>query len=285
MHRNAITVEAGDGFNLRIMSQVTPPQAGVENSLDLTPIRTVHHWFAGKFTDLPLDRELLLRICMAGQDVPFNKATVEKWQGLYPLLTYAEPMRRESYEWFRRRADGQWISGDLCKCAAERLAGSGRYPEQQVLPAALAAQGLAAEGDFWSAWQEMRGTTARTDTNHFEIRQRFASPSAAIAIHPPFTYTYLQQLLWQVQARQFPGVFLDEIGDTRGGRKLQVIRVEEASGRCRSEPATGFANRRARRCRAKPPARPRDAPFSSPRASTVRSIPPVGWCRGYCAHW
>ena len=189
--------------------------------------RKVHHWFAGLFWISRSIVELTLRICMAGHDTPWNKATVAKWQGLYPLLSYADPMRYETYEWFHRRADGQWMSGALDKGEEERLGGSGPCPVQQVVPPELATQFLSDDGAYWNAWRELRATTVYPETNHFEIRHRFDVPTAAIAMHPPYTYTYLQQFLARLQAREFPGVFLDEIGDTAAGRKLTVIRVED----------------------------------------------------------
>jgi hypothetical protein len=221
-HATNIAVLPVDGFNLTILRQSRV-------QLDLTPATPMHQWFAGKLTNLPTEREITLRIFMAGKGLndAGYRALMWKWVGLHPLLTYADPTRYASYEWFRRDKQGRWVSGDLFKTGEARFAGGGDVPEQEVIPPALAAQFLMENNSFWQPWREIATTRACVEEERFEMHHRFDAPTATLALHVPYSYTYLQQSLCRLTAARRPGVFVDELGVTRGGRKLQVIRVDD----------------------------------------------------------
>lgn len=215
-----IQVVPSDSFNLGLLAQQP-------SSIDVSPVPPNHQWFAGAFTHLPTDRPLTIQILMGKKPPKSFPVLLWKWVGLRPLLTYADPLAYQSYEWYRRDKYGRWHSGDLWKSPEERFAGRGPLPEQQVIPAALAAQFLSADGLFWWPWREIDTVDTLVEQKTFIIRHHFDAPTANIALHTPFTYTYLQAFLARLQADKPAGVFIDELGQTPEGRKLQVIRVDD----------------------------------------------------------
>jgi len=217
----AIGIIPTDGENLVVADQLAP------NRLLLELSSPVHNWFAGTFTNLPVGQPVTLGFSMTGMDSQGLPADVSKWRGLMPVVTCADPARYESYEWFRKDARGHWISGDPFKTAAERDAGAGPVPEQQVVPAELAAGYLSTDGTYWAPWREVDSTETLTGVNIFRIKQTFNTPTATVAMRVPFTYSYLQAMLARLQARQYPGVTVEEIGATKAGRKLQIIRLDD----------------------------------------------------------
>ena len=215
------TVKPADGFNLKV--QRVGPQAIV-----VTPAVKAHNWFAGAFTNLPTDRPVTLRVAMKGHDTRGNRANVAKWQGLWPVMTYADPANYESYIWFQKNKSGQWVSGDPFASDEERLAGNGAVPEQFVMPAKLARQCLSPDGKYWSPWRAIETAEADVRHNVFNIRHRFEAASATVAMRVPYTYTFLQKFLDRLEEAKLPGVAIDVAGRTAAGRKLQIIRLDDA---------------------------------------------------------
>ncbi|MHB9023514.1 MAG: M14 family zinc carboxypeptidase [Armatimonadota bacterium] len=216
-----IAIIPGDGMNLKIIEQPTP------DTLIVAPDPPVHNWWAGTLTNVPIDREISIGITMAGMDTAGNKADVRKWQGLRPVMTYADPERYETYEWFTKDEQGRWVSGDPLKKGDARFAGSGTIPVQSVIPRSLAGQFLSKGGRYWQAWREVDHAEAISNRNLFRIKQKFAEPSATVALRIPFTYTLLQQFVDKCVSINTPGLFIDEIGFTAEGRKIQIIRVDD----------------------------------------------------------
>lgn len=227
----AIGMLPADGMNLMLDEQLTAHRVLVE----VTP--PAPNWFAGTFTGLPVDGPVTIGFSMAGNDAGVNAADVAKWRGLAPLMTYADPVRYASYEWFRRDAAGRWGSGDPFKTGPACDAGDGAVPEQDAIPAGLAAQFLSPDGGCWSSWREVDGTETLTGVNIFRITQTFAAPAATVAMRIPFTYTYLQEYLARLQAGHFPGVLVEEIGVTKEGRKLQIVRLDDPAAAEGAPPA------------------------------------------------
>jgi len=216
-----IAIVPQDGFNLQIDEQITPTYVTVQ----IPP--PTHNWFAGVFTNLPVGAPVTIGLSLAGNGQENMPADVTKWVGLRPVFTYADPAQYESYEWFVKEADGRWTSGDPLKTGEARYAGAGEMPEQKIVPGELASQFLSADGHYWSPWREVDDTEVLTNVNVFRIRQTFALPQATVAMRKPYTYTYLQTVITRLQAAKLPGVFVDEPGETPGGRKLQIIRLTD----------------------------------------------------------
>ena len=221
-----VRVISAEGLNLKIVRDDTRDEAGCA-SIACTPCPPVHHWFAGTLDGLPTTHPVTVRLLMQGNDMPGNPATVSKWIGLYPFMTYADPAAYASYEWFTRGALGRWVTGDLCKRGVDRFAGTGPVPVQSTVPQQMAGQFLTRSGQFWTPWRRITDITLVPEENIFVFRHQFDMPTATIAMHLPYTYTYQQQVLQRLRAARFPGVFVDEIGITHEGRLLQVIRVED----------------------------------------------------------
>lgn len=216
-----IAVKPQDGCNLVLVDQVSPTYA----ILRLQPPN--HGWFAGTLTNLPTGVPATLGLSMAGNDHGQLPADVGKWQGLRPLMTYGDPTKADTYEWFVKEADGRWVSGDPVKTGDARYAGTGVVPEQSVMPHDIATSFLDREGAFWSPWREIDAVEVLTNVNIFRMRQVFALPEATVAMRVPFTYTYLQTLIEKVRIADVPGVSIDDIGMTPEGRHLQIIRLTD----------------------------------------------------------
>lgn len=115
-----------DGFNLISTSHDS-------TSIEARPIIPCHQWFAGRFSQLPTDREVTIRLLMGEQGMGQFRAQMWKWVGLHPLMTYADPEDEACYEWFSRDSQGQWVSGNIFVPAAQRNAGCALLPQQTVI--------------------------------------------------------------------------------------------------------------------------------------------------------
>jgi hypothetical protein len=217
-----ITILPSDGFNLRVKEQVDEHYVIVELA------SPAHNWFAALCSNLPTDAPVTIGMSMAGNDTKGNKANVGKWDRLAPVMTYADPAKYESYECFERTDEGAWLSTDPLKPREKRYAGIEETPEQTAIPAELAKEFLSKDGRRWEPWREVDRAEAFADANVFRITHHFRRAAAAVAMRVPYTYTYLQQICDRVQAANLPGVTVEDLGVTRGGRKLQVIRVAPA---------------------------------------------------------
>jgi len=217
----AIATTSQDGFNLVVSEMITPSYA----CLQVSP--PTHGWFAGSFTHLPVKTPVTLGLSMGEMRDGELDADVTRWLGLQPVMTYADPTQYAAYEWFRKDPQGRWISGDPFKVGEARYAGMELVPKQTVIPEEVASQFLSSDGAIWTPWREIDNVEVLPNVNIFRIRETYALPSATVAMRVPYTYTYLQDFLSRLQAAKLPGVTVDELGKTPGGRALQVIRVTD----------------------------------------------------------
>jgi len=215
-----ISLEPTACFNLQVL------RSGAAE-VEVTPHGRCHQWFAGIFTGLPTEGETTIRVRMAGHDIGVNKANCAKWDGLHPLLTYADPTRYESYEGFQRDARGRWVSNDLFKHGKARFAGRGPTPDQQVIPPDLAHDFLSPDGNYWFPWRDMLHGEADPNTATFTLREHFARPRATVAMHLPYTMAYHEAFLTRLRAANYPGVSIDLLGHSAEGRPLYMVRVDD----------------------------------------------------------
>lgn len=216
-----IDIARVEGFNLQIIGR---PSATV---VEVKPSPPVHNWFAAKFINLPVGQAVQIRVNMTGCDTTGNVANTAKWQGLRPVYTYADPTKYETYEWYRKDAQGRWTSGDLFKEGTARLAGTAKTPAQTAISAALAPAFLSADQTFWYPWQEIEGAKADTATRTFTITVKPAAATMTIAMHVPYLLSFERELIKRLQAAHFPGVFVDELALSAGNRPLYFIRVDD----------------------------------------------------------
>lgn len=216
-----VRIRPAESFNL-VLEEYLPP-----DRLIVRLTTPAHNWFAGILEGLPIDRPLTIGLSMTGNETKANTADVRKWQGLRPVMTYADPTCYPSYECFVRQGDGQWLSQDPLKRGEDRLAGTATTPRQTVVPEALAAECLSADGRFWSPWREVEAAAAVPALNIFRVTQTFRQSTATLSMRVPFSVTVQEEFLTRLAAAQFPGVTIETPGTTPGGRKLQVVRVDD----------------------------------------------------------
>ena len=211
----------GDGMNLEIEEVLNP------NYVILKLTSPVHNYFYGRLNGLLTTGETTtIGLSLAGNDAGGNLADVKKWVNLAPCISYADPSLFESYLWYAKDTEDRWVSGNPLARGDGRYAGTGDVPQQTVIPNDIAKMFLSKDGRYWQPWRETTGE-AVTDLNIFRVREAFVLPIAAVALRIPYTYTYLQAFIERLQTAKLPGVFVDELGTTPEGRKLQVIRLED----------------------------------------------------------
>jgi hypothetical protein len=214
-----IVVLPQSGDNLAFEEQIS------SNCLIVRLASPAHNWFSGTFTNLPTDTKTVIGFSLAGND-NINKATVAKWASLAPVMTYANPGRYQTYEWFSKDAQGRWVSGDPFKTGQVKFAGTHETPLQGMIPEKIATQFLSADGKYWSPWREVDAVEANQQLNTFRITHRFVLPSATVAMRIPYTPTYLRWFTQRLHAAKLPGVFVDTIGNSPQRHPLCVIRME-----------------------------------------------------------
>ncbi len=195
-----------DSMNLSITRQPSLIQA----QLKLTSSAT--NWFAGLFMNLPTDQETTIEIKLDAGGPKESPNSVVKWYQLHPVMTYADPNRYETYEWFNKDAQGRWVSGDTFKTGEQRYAGYGKIPVQHVLPPAITEQFLSADGRYWSAWREIDNVEAVVEKNVFRMKVKFTLPSAVVAIRMPYMPNYQSTFLEKLEQAHLPGVTVHHIG-------------------------------------------------------------------------
>jgi hypothetical protein len=185
----AVAVIPTDGFNLEITDCLpferpqNLPASRYRIATKLT--HPVHNFFAGRFINLPTDKEVTIGLSMVGNDTKGNNAYVGKWVGLRPVFSYADPTKYESYEWFAKDEQGRWVSGDIFKKGQAKYAGTGKVPEQQVIPANIAVKFLSTDGKYWSPWGEIENVEVMADVNAIRIKQKFDLPTATVSMVAP----------------------------------------------------------------------------------------------------
>ena len=208
----------GDGFNLKLLNS-----SDTEIFLQPKEQAAAHNWFAASFEGLPLYRTTW-RVDMSEAGAQ-NKGDVSRWQGLRPVISYADPQKYEAYLWYYKDADGVWISSDPLLDGREREAGNGPLPNQNVVAPFLAPEFLNAGGQIWSPWRDIEESSADAATQSFRFSTVPKSPRATVAMRVPYLSSFEDEFAKRLGYRQLPGVHIDELGKTAGGRPLRVFRV------------------------------------------------------------
>jgi hypothetical protein len=208
---------AGDALNLRLSKINT-------NDLTVTPETPgyAHNWWAGRFAGLTPGTPTTIRVAMKGNDTIGNQANVNKWNGLRPMYTYADPARYEAYVGYVRRADGNWYSTDPFLEGT----GNGDVPRQNAMHPLLAPAFLSSNGAEWFPWAEIEDARP-SGGNTFVFTHTYLIPSATVAMRVPFTHTYFAQFIQRLKAAQWGGVYVDEVGKSEAGLPMWCVRVED----------------------------------------------------------
>lgn len=214
-----IAIIPQDGFNLEIVDQFSPYYV-------ITKLTSpAHNWFAGTFTNLPTDKEVTIGLSMEDNDTKGNKADVTKWEGLCPVMTYADPSKYEAYEWFYKDEKGCWMSGDPTKQGLARFAGTGVVPNQFVIPAEVAEQFLSEDRKYWQPWREIKNVEVIPNVNIFRMKTTFEISTATLAMRYPFSINYRDQYLDRIEEAYPSKIKVNILGNTPSGHKISIVEV------------------------------------------------------------
>lgn len=210
----------GDGFNLKLLRS-----NDTEIFLEPKNKAAAHNWFAASFDGLPLYRTTW-RIDMSETGTQF-KGDVSKWQGVKPVISYADPQKYEAFVWYYKDVDGVWISSDPLLEGRTRESGNGKLPIQSVVAPQLAPEFLKSGGQIWSPWRDIEESSADSATQTFTFSAVVKAPRATVAMRVPYLNSFEDEFVKRLQLRQLPGVHVDELGKTAQGRSLRVFRVDD----------------------------------------------------------
>jgi len=109
--------------------------------------------------------------------------------------------------------------------ASHKFAGNGKTPIQTVIADELANEFLNSDGTYWSAWTEIQDTYPNVYDNTFNIRYKFNSKNAALAMRHPYTYDYEAEFIKRVENDNIPGVIVHDLGKSLKRQNLYIIEV------------------------------------------------------------
>jgi len=180
------------------------------------------NWFAGVFKGFDITKPTTLTLDMYG-----TEGDVRKWEGLYPVYTYANHFDYNTYIYYAKNDDGYWVSSDPFLKGEAKLAGNGKTPIQTAIPELYAEEFLSEDGKYWSACGELKDTKINIGSNTFTITNQFNSPDAFIAMKYPYSYDYELAYIEKLKHANIPGVTVHEIGKSEKDHKLFVIQVSD----------------------------------------------------------
>ena len=180
------------------------------------------NWFAGVFKGLDIANQTTLTI-----DMYDTGGDVSKWDGLYPVYTYADHFDYNTYIYYIKNDDGYWLSSDPFLKGEAKLAGTGKTPIQSAVPEIYAEEFLSEDGKYWSACGELKDTRINIGSNTFTITNQFNYPDAFIAMKYPYTYDYEIVYIEKLKNADISGVTVHEIGKSEQDHELFVIQVSD----------------------------------------------------------
>ena len=210
----------GDARNLRMVS-ADPTQIALEPR----DKKAAHNWFAASFDGLELG-PTTWRVDMSETGTQY-KGEVRKWQGVRPVISYADPTTYQAFIWYFKEADGTWISSDPLLRGARREAGNGKLPIQNAVAPELAGEFLKADGQIWSPWRDIADANADPTANTFTFSTDVRAPRATVAMRVPYPNSFEDAFAQRLKDAELPGAHVDELGKTPGGRTLRVFRLDD----------------------------------------------------------
>ena len=209
------------GCNLAIVGETA------QNTYSLESISRVHNWWSGVFNGLDTKNPTTFILDMTNTGTRVSPGDVSNWDGLYPFYSYGRYWDYNNFIYYIKNDDGYWVSSDVF--AKNRLAGNGKTPIQNVIPAALADEFLSENENYWSSWQEIKDTKINVGSNTFTMTKQFNSQNAAISFRVPYTYDYQFQYMRKLTVANIPGVTVYDIGNSSSTTNKQRLYVVEIS--------------------------------------------------------
>ena len=225
-----------------------------DNTYRLSNTSKVHNWFSGVFSGIDISSPTTFIVDMEDtgkyestrasklqgilsttlpdfKDINLtfeysSPGDVTKWEGLWPVYTYAKYWDYNSYIYYTKDKDGYWVSSDPFLIGDAKLAGNGKTPIQNVIADELADEFLSSDGAYWSAWAEIKNTRPNRD-NTFQITKQFHSSDVSIAMKYPYTYDYEQEYMDRLENADISGVTVHKIGKSIRKHNLYVVEVHD----------------------------------------------------------
>ena len=206
------------GCNLTIVEETAL------NTYSLKLTSDVHNWFSCVFNGLDTSNPTTFTLDM---NTNFDGALMDlsKWEGLWPVYTYSYYWSYDAYVYYIKDDNGNWISSDLF--LKDKLAGNGKIPIQNVIPAELAEEFLSEDETYWSAWQEIKDTKTNLGSNTFTITKQFHSPNAALSMRIPYTYNYMFEYISRLRNQKISGVTVHRIGQSIKQDSLYAVEISD----------------------------------------------------------
>ena len=209
------------GCNLAINEKIS------DSEYSLVSTSKAPNWFSCAFTNIDISKELTFSLCMNDNNAVGAAGDVSKWEGLWPVYTYGEYLNYNTYIYYTKNTDGYWVSSDTFLIGDAKLAGTGKTPEQTVIPAELAEEFLSEDGKYWSAWAEIEDTSAYTAFNTFFMTKQFNYPNVSIAMKYPYCYDYELEYMTKLEKANIPGITVHNIGKSIKDHNLYVVEIND----------------------------------------------------------
>lgn len=224
-----IAVEKRPGDNMCIEDTLSPYRAIVSLS------SPVHNMWSGRFNNLRTDKPTTIGWNMDGQNGGMNAGSVTKWDNLKPVVCEGDDTTWDAYQFWTKNPNGIWeCPSDPFRKGQYRFAGDGKAPNQLTIPTEFSNAYLDPTGKYFQCWREADSEVIPT-LNTYRAICHFNAETATLAMRVPFRYSYLQSFVDKLGNANMSGVFVDTIGTTAQGRKLQLIRLEDMASTVKTE--------------------------------------------------
>ena len=224
-----ITVEKRLGDNMVVTDVLSPVRVVCELS------SPVHNMWSGRFHHIKTDQPTMIGWNMEGQNGGTNVGNVTKWVNLKPVVCEGDDTLWDAYQFWTKNANDVWeCTSDPFRTGPDRFAGNGKVPIQSAIPTEIADAYLDPTRKYFQCWREVDSEVIPT-LNTYRAICHFNAESATLAMRMPFRYSYLESFVDKLGNANMSGVFVDAIGTTAQGRKLQVIRLEDVTNTAKPE--------------------------------------------------
>ena len=218
-----INIEKRPGDNMVLVEVLSPVRVVCELS------SPVHNMWSGRFHHLQTDQPTMIGWNMEGQNGGTNDGNVTKWVNLKPVVCEGDDTLWDAYQFWTKNANDVWeCTSDPFRTGPDRFAGNGKVPIQSAIPTEIADAYLDPTGKYFQCWREVDSEVIPT-LNTYRAICHFNAESATLAMRMPFRYSYLLNVIDNIQKASPPGVFVDTLGMSTQGRKLHVIRLEDTA--------------------------------------------------------